>query len=310
MGAVLAGFFTIWSVVAVGWVLAHFRVLDDSSQLLLSRLSFFVGNPALMVTMVSTADLERIFALNLLVSIAATLASLALYLAWAWLLDRRGRTLGHTAIGAFCSCYVNASNMGLPIATYVLHDVTWVAPILLVQVAVLQPIGLSALDVDAARRGGGEASRLRNMTMPLRNPMTVGVLLGLAINLLGWRIPAVLDEPLTMLGALAVPTMLIAFGVSLRLSPLPRRGPLLRETVVTCVLKLLVHPLLALLLARLAGLDHTTTLAVMVLAGLPTAQNVFVHSVRYGQSVDLARNTVLVTSIASIGTVTAMALLV
>ncbi|MEL4505673.1 AEC family transporter [Luteococcus sp. H138] len=313
MTGVLGGFFAIWSVVGVGWLLAHLRVLDTTSQLVLTKLSFFAGSPALMLTMMSDADLKRIFAENLLVSVLATLATglVALGLLRWVLRDEQGRQpgLGHTVIATFCASYVNAGNMGLPIAAYVLHDVTWIAPLLLVQVAVLQPIGLAFLDADAARTGGGASSRRRNVMLPLRNPMTIGVLTGLALNLTGARIPQVLDVPLTMLGGLAVPTMLIAFGVSLRLGPLPGRGPLWNETLVLCGLKLLLQPLLAFLLSLAFGLDQVTMLAVMVLAGLPTAQNIFSHAVRYQRSVVLARDVVFITSIVSIGTIMAMALI-
>lgn len=313
MTAVLGGFFAIWSVVAVGILLAHLRILDAGSQLILSRLSFFAGSPALMVTMMSTADLKRIFAWNLLVTVLATLATglLSLMLLRRVVREPGGARpgLGHTVIAVFCSCYVNAGNMGLPIAAYVLHDVTWIAPLLLVQVAVLQPLGLAFLDVEAARDGGGPLSRRQNLLLPLRNPMTVGVLTGLVLNLANLTIPQWLDTPLTMLGGLAVPTMLIAFGVSLRLGPLPGRGPQFTETLLLCALKLVIQPAIALLLARVFGLDAVTTLAVMVLAGLPTAQNIFSHAVRYQRQVVLARDVVFITSVCSIPTIMAMAVL-
>ncbi|MEL4357477.1 MULTISPECIES: AEC family transporter [unclassified Luteococcus] len=312
MTGVLGGFFTIWSVVGVGWLLAHLRILDTSSQLVLTKLSFFAGSPALMLTMMASADLKRIFAQNLLVSVLATVATGLLCLGLLrWVLrepDGRRPGVGHTVIATFCASYVNAGNMGLPIAAYVLHDVTWIAPLLLVQVAVLQPLGLAFLDIDAARDGGQRSSWRRNAMMPLRNPMTLGVLTGLALNLTGANIPNFLDVPLTMLGGLAVPTMLIAFGVSLRLGPLPGKGPLWHETLVLSGLKLFVQPLLALVLARLFGLDRVTTMAVLVLAGLPTAQNIFSHAVRYQRQVVLARDVVFITSIASIGTIMTMAL--
>ena len=48
---------------------------------------------------------------------------------------------------------------------------------------------------------------------------------------------------------------------------------------------------------------------VVVLAGLPTAQNIFSHAVRYQRSVVLARDVVFITSIGSIPSIMAMALL-
>ena len=170
--------------------------------------------------------------------------------------------------------------------------------------------GLAFLDIEVARGAGGTTTWLQNLLMPLRNPMTLGTLAGLGINLAGWSIPTVLLQPLTMLGNLAVPTMLVAFGVSLRLGPLPGKAGRTGELVGISLLKVGFHPLLALALARLMGLDHAATVAVVVLAGLPTAQNVFTHAVRYQTDIPLARDVVFITSIASIVTVAGLASLV
>lgn len=307
MASVLAGFCTIWIVIAVGFVLAQLKVFDTAAQVLLSRVSFFIGSPALLFTVMAETDLRRLFAGNLVAQVGATLASAAIYLAvdaWRW-----HSTLARKVIGAFCASYVNAGNLGLPIAAYVLGDVGWVAPVLLVQVLVLQPVGLTLLDVEAARTFGRPTSWLANLTMPLRNPMTIGVIVGLVVNLTGLRLPSLLLTPLQMLAALAVPTMLVAFGIALRLGPLPGRSEDTTATVVASVLKLVVQPLLGFVIARSMGLSAVETLAVTVVAGLPTAQNVFVLAVRYERALVLARDGVFITTIASIPTIIAIAAL-
>lgn len=308
MGGVLSGFAAIWLVVGVGWLLAHTRILRADSQQVLTRVSFFAGNPALLLVMMSTADIRRLFAWNLLVTVLATVVTGLVYLAIArqwWHPDRMQRV-----IGCFSAAYVNAGNMGLPIAAYVLHDVTWIAPLLLVQVGIFQPLGLALLDAEVARQQGQHVGVWRYASLPFRNPMTIAVLTGLALNLTGVAIPGVLKTPLSMLGGLAVPTMLVAFGVSLRLGPLPGRAGRTPELVGISLLKVVFQPLLALVLARLVGIDHAATVAVVVLAGLPTAQNVFTHAVRYQTDIPLARDVVFVTSIASIVSVAGLAALV
>ena len=50
MQAVLEGFATIGTIIALGFLLAHVKILDLPSQLVLSRLAFFVASPALMIT--------------------------------------------------------------------------------------------------------------------------------------------------------------------------------------------------------------------------------------------------------------------
>lgn len=307
MGDLLSGFFTVWFVIGIGWLLAQFRVLDAHGQRALSQVSFWVGLPALLFGSLRQADLERIFSLNVIVSLLAIFITLAVYLVLVSTIWHRDA--GHKVIGGFASCYVNANNMGLPIAAYVLHDTSWVAPILLIQVVFLQPVGLSILDALNARKHGHSTSMMRNVTLPLRNPMTIGVIAGLVANLTGLRLPELMTATLDLVGGIAVPAMLIAFGIALRTGPLPGHGNL-GETVAISVLKVLVQPLLAFVLARFAfNLDPVTTLAVTVMAGLPTAQNVFIFAMRGEESVHLARDAIFITSFASIPAVTAMAAL-
>jgi predicted permease len=211
----------------------------------------------------------------------------------------------HQIIGAFCSAYVNANNIGVPIMAFVLKDTSWIAPILLLQVVILQPIGLALLDIDYARRHGRRASLGRSLSTPVRNPLTIAVVLGLVFSLFGWSLPNVIDQPISTLGGLGVPAMLIGFGISLAFAKLPKRGPDLDETVFLILAKLLIQPLIAIGLALFVfHLDMTATEAVAIAAGLPVAQNVFVFATRYQTTTDLARDCVFVTTVMSTLTLT------
>ena len=66
-------------------------------------------------------------------------------------------------------------------------------------------------------------------------------------------------------------------------------------------LKLVVQPLTAYLLARyVLDLRSVELLAVTVVAALPSAQNVFMFAVRYGQGEVLARDAIFVTTVGSV----------
>ena len=64
----------------------------------------------------------------------------------------------------------------------------WMAPILLVQVGVIQPVCLAVLDMEKARKGQGTLSVTKYLTLPIRNPITVGIVLGLIVNITGTRL--------------------------------------------------------------------------------------------------------------------------
>ena len=296
MQGVLEGFATIGTIIALGFVLAHLKVLDADSQVLLSRLSFFVASPALMVTVLGDADVANVFSKNLAASAGAVAVTGAIYIALARLLWRK--TTADTVIGTLCSAYVNAGNLGIPIAAYVLGDASLVAPILLLQLLFLQPLALAGLDHATSQRG---LSIRGIVTSAVTNPLTVGSLIGLTLAVTGAELPSAIHEPLVLVGGMAVPAMLIAYGVSLRLGPLPGTGVSVVEIACITALKLVVQPVAAYVIARFAlGLDGTALFAVTLLAALPTAQNIFVHANRYGRSVVVARDAIFLTTVLSV----------
>ncbi|MEK6438087.1 hypothetical protein [Pseudonocardia sp. T1-2H] len=67
------------------------------------------------------------------------------------------------------------------------------------------------------------------------------------------------------------------------------------------VIKTVLHPLIAYLIGGpILGLEGHALLAVVVLAALPTAQNVFGYAVRFDQGVVLGRDAALTTTIVSV----------
>lgn len=118
MQGVLHGFTVIGIVIGVGFVLAHIDVLGSVSQLMLTRLTFFVATPCLLFTLLLRADLHRVFSSGLLVALVSVIVSGGAYIALARLVFHRSGP--ETVIGTLSASYVNAGNLGLPIAVYVL----------------------------------------------------------------------------------------------------------------------------------------------------------------------------------------------
>jgi malonate transporter and related proteins len=299
---VLAGFAVIGIIIAVGFLLAQLKILDGTAQGVLTRVAFYVASPALMITVLSGTDVHRLLSANLIASlgsvvVAATMAVLLARLLWK-------REAGDTVIAAFCSAYVNAGNLGLPIAAYALGDAALVAPMLLAQLVILQPTGLSVLDAITHVPSPGISSGrlwLIRLSRPLRNPLAVGSVIGLVLALTGIKLPMVINAPLTLIGAMAVPSMLLAYGISLRLGPRPGAGEPPIQVAALVAIKLLVQPITAYLVgAYVVGLAGHDLLAVTVIAALPTAQNVFTFAMRYDRGVILARDTIFVATLLSV----------
>lgn len=296
MQGVLNGFAVIAVVIGVGCLLGRSGRLGETGGRTLSTLAFQVATPALLFTMLARADLSLILSPRLLVTALSTTLTAAVFLAVA--LARRWET-GRATIGALCSCYVNAGNLGIPIAVYVLGDASLVAPVLLFQQLVATPVALTVLDLHTA---GPHQSWARRLTAPLRNPVAVGSLSGVLVAATGLKVPAVVSDPLELIGDMSVPAVLLAFGISLHGSTWPgRSGPDRVPVLLSTALKSVGQPVIAWALAvGPFGMRGPALLDVVVIATLPAAQNLFTYATLYRTSERLARESVLLSTMVSV----------
>ena len=297
MSAVVGAFGALVAVAVLGYVVGLLGVLRSQDELVLSRLAFFVATPALLFTTVARADLRAIFSVVLVTNLLSLFVVQVVFLVVAAAIWRRTRS--EATIGVLASSYVNAGNLGVPVAAYVLGNGALVAPIVLFQVVIMAPIAFAVLDHD--RQGSGRRVSLRTiLTRPFRNPLTVASLLGLLFSLLGVRLPDVVMRPIDLVAAAAVPVALIAYGLSLSAGT-KDSITLRRDVVLAVALKTFVQPLTAYVIARwVLDLHGTALLAPTLLAALPTAQNVYVYAVHDRSSRTLARSAVLLSTVLSI----------
>lgn len=298
MSGVIIGFGVITSVVVIGYMLGRLPILGPGAKEVLTKLAFYVASPALLFTILADADLSVLWSAPVLVTVLSVVAVAAVFVTLG-LVRRWG--VGLTTVGALSSGYVNAGNLGIPIASYVLGDASMVAPVLLLQLLVITPVSLTVLDLHTGGvRGLGPVLR-RAVGTPVRNPVVIGSLAGVAVSASGWVPPAPLMEPFELIGGMAVPAMLLAFGISLHGSAVPGRGPERGPVLLAVALKSVVQPLVAWALGALVfGLEGTALFAVVVLAALPTAQNVFNYATLFRTSEVMVREVVLMTTVLTI----------
>ncbi|MEO6532948.1 MAG: AEC family transporter [Pseudolysinimonas sp.] len=295
MVGVLIGFAIIVAVIAVGYLVGRFDLLGPQAQHVLSRLAFFVLSPALLFTVLGQADVSHLFSALLPISAIAAVVNIVAFLLVSLLIWRR--RLPDATIGALASGYVNANNIGLPVSVYVLGDASSSAPVILLQLIVLAPIALTVLDMSTS----GHVSVGRILLQPVRNPLIIGSLLGLIVAVTHLHIPAPVLAPFQLVGAAAVPVILLTFGMSLHGSRVLAPGTDRRDVLLASSLKLAAMPVVAWLLGAFVWHLHGHRLfVVVVLAALPTAQNVFNYAQRYEVATVLARDTVLITTALSI----------
>jgi malonate transporter and related proteins len=292
---VLTGFAVIAVVIGVGYVIGWRGYLGAHGREVLTKLAFHVASPALLFTTLARTDLSVIFSSRLLVTALSTAAAAGVFVAVGVV---RGWGVGRTTIGALCSSYVNSGNLGIPIAVYVLGDASLVAPVLLFQLVGATPIALTILDLSDR---GEQGPLWRRLLAPLRNPIAVDSLAGVAVSAAGVKVPSPVLDPLTLIGGMSVPAVLLAFGISLCGSTMPGRGPDRYPVLLSVALKSVGQPAAAWALASgVFGLRGAPLLDVVVTSALPAAQNLFTYASSYGVGERLARDSILVSTVISV----------
>ena len=324
MADVFVAFSAIWAVTGIGWLVGRFGLLGPGAETVLARLVFFVATPALLFVTLSASSVSDLVSPALATYVISSVVLAAATVAVARLVWRLSP--GESVIAALSSSYVNAANLGIPVAAYVFGDFAVVAPVLLFQLLLASPLAMAVLEItepavesgaapDPQVNGDAVATMTpartglgaRLLLLPVRNPIILASAVGLAFAVLAWHPYADVLRPLQLLGQAAVPTALLALGLSLGagrgpngqapLTPRARVSP--RVAVATLVgLKLVAQPVIAFLVGRYGfGLQGRVLLGSVVMSGLPTAQNVFVYASRYRQGVGVARDSVIVSTV-------------
>jgi len=116
-----------------------------------------------------------------------------------------------------------------------------------------------------------------------RNPLILATASGLLFNLLGLKLPALVDTTLGRIGSAALPLGLMAVGAGLQLGAL-REGPRLAAALLA--IKHAAMPALAvalvLVLGPSIGLPQGQQAVVVAFAAMPTASSAYVLAVRMG----------------------------
>ena len=297
MTGVLEGFSIIWVVILVGYLVGRTGVLGDQGRHVLSRVTFFVASPALLFT--TLAESDPVSVLGPLLWVAALSAALTAAIYYLATVRTLKRPASESIIAAMSASTVNSANLGLPIALYVLGDMSYAAPIILFQLALYQPVNLAMLDATTSRH---RTTPIALLLATAKNPMIIGSLLGLLVALTGIELPSMVLEPIDLIAGASIPAMLMAFGISLVGSkPLEKKTGRRADVLIATAAKLLLHPFLAWVLAYwVFKLRGELLVASVIMAGLPTAQNIFVTAMRYDHGVVVAKDTVLVTTICAI----------
>jgi malonate transporter len=227
--------------------------------------------------------------------LAWTAAGIAVLLATVWAGRRFGLGLRDAAFFGLAGSVGNLGFLGVPLLVALLGERAAAPTIvaIVVDLAVLSTVGLAIAHLDPARDEGRERGLRDIASRVLLNPLLVSMSVGAAFSLFAWRPWTPVDEMVRLLANAAGPCALFAIGMSLVRPDAPPRSGVVALPVAA---KLVLHPVVAALALRAAGVEPFAALVAVLAAALPSAGWVFIFAQRHEADAGRVAAVILVTT--------------
>lgn len=219
------------------------------------------------------------------------------------------RRPGESVSVGFAAMFTNTVLVGIPIIQRAYGDeaMPFVYSIIGLHAPTLMTVGMLVMEL--ARRDGGKVSTalLQGLRRALANPILIGIALGLLVNAAGLELSGPIDDVTLLLAATVMPVALFGLGGALNEY---RLGDTWVQAMMTSSMQLIVHPAIAwLIMVPVLGVDPHIARYGVLLAAMPAGINVYIFATFYNRAMDVAANTILLSTVLSVFTITGWLLL-
>ena len=293
----------VFGLIAVGYLVARFKLLSSAAAQGISEFAFTLGIPALLCRTIATAHFEHVAPAAIWISFFGA-AAIVWLVATVWTPLVLARPAADAPSISMSSIYGNTVMLGLPlcIASYGPEA----TPIVALVVSIHAPLLLTAAALHSAAVGDTPAAP-REIVNSLwqdfaRNPIILGIVAGALWRVTGLELPTAIDRFLELLAAAGVPAGLTALGLTLVSFQIKGQVPTLATVLV---LKLVAMPIVAwVIAAKFFALPELTVGVITILAAMPAGANAYLFAVHEKRALNSASGAVALGTILTAATAT------
>lgn len=289
----------VFAIVALGYSAVRWKLYPAAG---VHGLVAFVNNfatPILLFRAMSSADFSTAF--NPAIIGPFYVGAIVSLVVGAFLARRFfGARPGESISSGFSAMFTNTVLIGLPLLHRAYGDQAMPVVYSIIGLHAPTLITLAMLVMELTRRDGGNVATALAQALPriLRNPLLIGIACGLAFNFLGFSQPEPLDAFTSMMAQAVLPAALFGLGGALNEY---RLADSWAQAAAMSGLKLLIHPAIAwVLMVPILHVDPHMARYGVLLAAMPSGINTYVFATYYHRAVDVATNTILITTVGSV----------
>ena len=281
MAAILFNLIPVFALIALGWAIARLKLFSESFWPELEKLTYYILFPALLIHRLANANFESLSLSDAAIPVITALAvtSLATFI-WQFLFKADATD--------FTSVYQGAIRFNTYLALASVNALTGDEGLIIaaVVIAILIPM-INLLCVSVFQIMLHRQSSNPYWKTLATNPLILGCLIGIGLNLSQFELPLVVMEWLGMLGKTALPLGLIAVGVGIKVRQM---GHHWLSLISASAFKLIAMPLGFLLGAILLDANSLITEVLIIIAAQPTASSAYILARQLGGNTTLMAN--------------------
>ncbi|MCD8145450.1 MAG: AEC family transporter [Oscillospiraceae bacterium] len=206
-------------------------------------------------------------------------------------------------VGAFAqaSARSSAAILGIAFVQNMYGDSGMMPLMIVAAVPLFNIYSVIILTFSAADSAGNQGAIKRACINVCKNPVIIGILLGLIASLLRVQLPVILDKAVSNVGSLATPLALLIVGANFEGKKALVK---LKPTAWATAIKLLILPAVFLPAAIALGFRDSALVAVLIMTGSPTTVSCYIMAKNMGNDAVLTSSIVVSATLLSSVTLT------
>lgn len=193
--------------------------------------------------------------------------------------------------------FANNVMIGIPILMVFMGDDAIAVSAMIISFNALLLWSLVSFAIEWADHGSfslrGMAATFKGV---LRNPIIIGIILGLLVSFIGIPIPTFAEKTIDMFSNMVAPLSLLVLGMGLAEYRICSN---LKVSILIVLFKLIVHPLVVWVCALALGLPAFETKAIVILSSLAAGMNVYLMALKFKEIEDAVASAIVLSTLLS-----------
>lgn len=289
----------VFLVMVIGYCLKRRGMLTEGFCSAANKFNFQVTLPALLFKDISSADIRQVLDIRYMLY-CAVVTSICFFTLWGLTkLLMKDKNM----VGAFVQASFRGSAAVLGIAFIQnIYGTSGMAPLMIVSAVPLYNIySVIVLTFEGENGGQGGGTIRRAFVNICKNPIIIGILLGVIVSFSGITFPAIINKTVNSLAAMATPLALIVIGAGFEGRKALAK---IKPTIIATMIKLVVQPALFLPVAVWMGFRTEKLIAILVMLGAPTTVSCYIMAKNMNNDEVLTSSVVVAATILSAVTLT------